>query len=252
MNSELPKFKRVQHAFANHIKSPAHVGCPSDVDDRYMAIYRDLFFNNIMGFLSGGFPVLAEIIGEERWQDIGRKFFSSHYNKTPYFLEISREFLSFLEHEYIPVVDDPIYLLELAHYEWLELYVDVEPENMTVPFDCDGDVLSNVPLLSPVVESFLYQFPVHQISAQNISPEPTLSALIVYRGRVDEVGFAETNPFTLQLLPLLKEGGRTGIEVVNLLLQKNGLEGQKIAYDGGIQTLKKWQNLGIIWGAVTK
>jgi hypothetical protein len=79
-----------------------------------------------------------------------------------------------------------------------------------------------------------------------------LSALIVYRGRVDEVGFAETNPFTLQFLPLLKEGGRTGIEVVNLLLKKNGLEGQKIAYDGGIQTLKKWQNLGIIWGSVTK
>jgi hypothetical protein len=252
MASELPKFKRVQHAFANHIKSPAQVACPSDVDDRHMAIYRDLFFNNIMGFLSGGFPVLAEIIGEERWQAIGRKFFSSHYNKTPYFLEISREFLSFLEHEYTPAADDPIYLLELAHYEWLELYVDVEPENTIVPFDRDGDVLSNVPVISPVVEGFLYQFPVHQISAKNSSPEPKSSALIVYRGRADEVGFVETNPFTLQLLPLLKEGGRTGIEVVNLLLQKNGLQGQKIVYDGGIQTLGKWQALGIIWGAVTE
>jgi hypothetical protein len=255
MTSELEKFKRVQYAFANHIKSPAQVDCPSDVDDRHMAIYRDLFFNNIMGFLSGGFPVLAEIIGKERWQIIGRKFFSSHYNKTPYFLEISREFLSFLEHEYIPAAEDPIYLLELAHYEWLELYVDVEPENMTVPFDSDSDsnsdVLANVPFLSPVVEGCLYQFPVHQISAENSSPEPKPSALIVYRGRADEVGFAETNPFTLQLLPLLKEGGRTGIEVVNLLLQQNGLEGQKVAYNGGIQTLEKWQALGIIWGAVT-
>jgi hypothetical protein len=252
MASELPKFKRVQHAFANHIKSPVQVACPSDVDDRHMAIYRNLFFNNIMGFLSGFFPVLAEIIGEKRWQAIGRKFFSSHYNKTPYFLEISREFLSFLEHEYSPAAEDPIYLLELAHYEWLELYVDVEPENTVAPFDSDGDVLANVPVLSPVVEGFLYQFPVNQISAENSSPEPKLSALIVYRGRADEVGFAETNPFTLQLLPLLKEGGRTGIEVVNLLLQKNGLDGQKVAYDGGIQTLEKWQALGIIWGALAK
>jgi hypothetical protein len=250
MTSELAKFKQVQHAFANHIKSPAQAACPDDVDDRHMAIYRDLFFNNIMGFLSGGFPVLAEIIGEERWQGIGRKFFSSHYNKTPYFLEISREFLSFLEHEYTPAAEDPIYLLELAHYEWLELYVDVEPENITVPFDSDGDVLAKVPVLSPVVEGFLYQFPVHQISAENSSPEPKSSALIVYRGRADEVGFAETNPFTLQLLPLLKEGGRTGVEIVNLLLQQKGLQGQKIAYDGGIQTLEKWQALGIIWGAV--
>jgi hypothetical protein len=45
---------------------------------------------------------------------------------------------------------------------------------------------------------------------------------------------------------------QTGIEVVNLLLQKNGLQGQKIAYDGGIQILEKWQALGIIWGAVTE
>lgn len=249
MSREQPDFIKIQQAFSNHIKDPGSVACPSDVDDRHMAIYRDLFFKNVMGFLSGAFPVLAEIIGEQRWQVIGREFFSQHHNKTPYFLEISREFLSFLEHEYIAKDSDPDYLYELAHYEWLELYVDVEPEGVVTSFENNGDTLLAVPVLSPVVEGFLYQYPVHQISNENSAPQAKPSALIVYRGRNDEVGFVETNPFTLQLLALLKEKGRTGVEALTKLLQQNGLEGHQVAYDGGIQTLKRWQELGIIWGS---
>ena len=251
MSAEIVKFKRIQQAFAGHIKSPAQVACPSDVDDRHMAIYRDLFFKNMMGFLSGGFPVLAEIIGAERWAIIGRQFFSEHQNKTPYFLEIAREFLYFLEHEYNPTAEDPSYLYELAHYEWLELYVDVEPSEAIKAFHDEGDVIAQVPVMSAIVEGFLYQYPVHQISVENPNPEPKESALIVFRRRDDNVGFAESNSFTLQLLVLLKEGGRTGDEVVRLLLSQSGLEGQQAAYDGGVQTLEHWQQLGIIWGAAT-
>jgi len=246
--TELPEFMRVQKEFASHIKSPLEVARPVDVDQRHMAIYRDLFFKNIMGFLSGGFPVLAEIMGEERWEIIGREFFKRHHNKSPYFLEISQEFLAFLEHEYIAKEGDPAYMYELAHYEWLELFVDVEPEDGEIEFDRDGDILSTIPAMSPVVEGFLYQYPVHQISAKNPAPALKQSALIVYRGRSDEVAFAETNPFTLQLLILLKEGIRTGEETLRLLLKQNGLEGKQAAYEGGVQTLVQWEKLGVIWG----
>lgn len=243
---------RVQQAFANHIKSPQQIARPNDVDDRHMAIYRDLFFKNIMSFLSGAFPVLAEIIGEQRWQMIGREFFINHHNKTPYFLEISREFLSFLEHEYTTKEEDPAYLYELAHYEWLELYVDVEQENTDVGTDVEYDknenVLSAIPVMSPVVEGFLYQYPVHQISVENRNPQPKASALIVYRGVKDDVCFVETNSFTLQLLALLKEGSRTGEAVLKQLLDQGGLVGQQAAYDGGVQTLMYWKELGIIRG----
>lgn len=248
MSADIAKFKRIQQAFADHIKSPTQVACPSDVDERHMSVYRDLFFKNIMGFLSGGFPVLAEIIGEERWSIIGREFFSQHHNKTPYFLGIAREFLFFLEHEYNPTAEDPSFLYELAHYEWLELYVDIEPSGAVKECDNDGDILTSMPVMSPVAEGFLYQYPVHQISAENPNPAPQESALIVFRRRDDEVGFAQTNAFTLQLLVLLKEGGRTGDEVVRLLLSQNDLEGHQVAYNGGVQTLEQWQRLGIIWG----
>jgi hypothetical protein len=214
-----------------------------------MAIYRDLFFKNIMGFLSGTFPVLAEILGEERWLEIGRDFFSRHASKSPYFLEISREFLSYLEDEYEPVKSDPDYMYELAHYELLELYVDVEPEGYKVELDQEVDVLSSLPVLSPVAEGFLYNYPVHQISLENSSPEPKQSALIIYRKCDDSVAFIESNPFTLQLFSLLKEQCLSGKELINTLLKQAGIEGNQVAYQGGIDTLKQWYELELIIGS---
>ena len=246
--SQQPDFIKTQQEFAGHIKNPDKNPCPKDVDDRHMKIYRDLFFNNVMGFLSGAFPVLAEIIGERRWTEIGRDFFLRHNNKTPYFLEISREFLGYLEHEYKATEEDPAYLYELAHYEWLELYVDVEPEASSIEVDSKADVLSSIPVLSPVVEGFLYQYPVHQISLENSAPNPKQSALIVYRKRDDSVGFVESNPFTLQLLALLKQQELTAEQLLLGLLQQSGLEGSQAAYQGGIEILKYWQELGIIVG----
>ena len=65
----LPRFQQVQRIFAEHIKHPNLCTKPVGVGDRHMAVYRDLFFKNIMGFISGAFPVLADILGEQRWRD---------------------------------------------------------------------------------------------------------------------------------------------------------------------------------------
>ena len=249
MPETLPKFQVVQQGFADHIKNPVVVQQPADVDDRHMSIYRDLFFKNIMSFLSGTFPVLAEILGEERWLEICRDFFSRHPSKSPYFLEISREFLSYLENEYEPAKSDPSYMFELAHYEWLELYVDVEPEGDSLELDEEVDVLSSKPVLSPISEGFLYNYPVHKISSENSSPEPSQSALIVYRKRDDSVAFVESNTFTLQLFSLLKEQRFSGKELLNTLLKQAGLEGNQVAYQGGVDTLEQWLELELIVGS---
>lgn len=261
-------FQRIQHDFAGHIKDPTNTVKPADVDDRHMTVYRDLFFKNIMSFLDGAFPVLAEIIGTKRWQEIGREFFSCHENTSPYFLEISQEFLKFLEEEFEPQAHDPKYMYELAHYEWLELFVAVEPEarikgKVEAQVDSaselsasEQNVEHSVFILSPVVEGFLYSYPVHQISVEQPEVEEKPTALIVYRGRDEDVHFVETNPFTLQLLALLKEGVEsevqqpTGGEVLQSLLAKMNMNDNQAAYQGGLDTLKQWLSLGIIWQCI--
>lgn len=275
-SSNVPHFQQVQRMFAEHIKHPDHHLKPTDVSDRHMAVYRDLFFKNILGFISGAFPVLADILGEQRWRQLGREFFSQHSNASPLFLDISREFLTFLQHEYQPIHSDPPYIVELAHYEWLELYVDVTTETSPCPvgYHYSDNRIDKVEdaliVLSEVVESSLYRYPVHQVSVDNIQVAEQTTALIVYRDDRDvtknqnnansKVKFAQTNPFTLQLISLLKSDNKQagkqasqtqqtpwrGNELVNRVLENAGLANNETAYRGGIDTLKLWLSMGII------
>ncbi|MFM9709917.1 HvfC/BufC family peptide modification chaperone, partial [Streptomyces galilaeus] len=58
-------------------------------EERRMAIYRDLFFNNIEGFITSGFPVLRTLYSTDDWNTLIRRFFVEHDCASPYFLDIA-------------------------------------------------------------------------------------------------------------------------------------------------------------------
>ena len=121
-------FQKKQYEFAAHIRDPEHNPAPDGVEDRRMAIYRELFFNNLFKLISNTFPVLRKLHRPEHWRGLVREFMVKHQSKTPYFLEIPQEFLAFLENEHEPDPDDFPFLNELAHYEWAELALSVSQE----------------------------------------------------------------------------------------------------------------------------
>ncbi|MEJ2257816.1 MAG: DNA-binding domain-containing protein, partial [Woeseiaceae bacterium] len=49
-------FRKRQYAFAAHIRDPENVPAPDDIEARRMAVYRDLFFNNLFSLLGTFFP----------------------------------------------------------------------------------------------------------------------------------------------------------------------------------------------------
>src|SRR5690606_37613297 len=116
-----------------------------------MNIYRELFFNNIESLLAKNFPVINRLLQGPRWQQLARDFYREHAAHTPMFPEIAREFLQYLQSRQEQQRGDPGYLLELAHYEWVELALDIEDTDLDA-IDCDpaGDLLSQRPLVSPL------------------------------------------------------------------------------------------------------
>ena len=60
-------FKSKQDEFSAYIRDPENNPVPADVKEQRMAMYRELFFNNIEGFLSGNFPVLRAILDDQKW-----------------------------------------------------------------------------------------------------------------------------------------------------------------------------------------
>ena len=113
--ANFPGFFDTQLAFAAHIRHRELNPCPCDVEPRRMQIYADLVFNNIDNFLSNTFPISRSCIGDVRWHELVRAFVHKHDSETPLFLEISEEFLSFIERT--GLADLPEFFLELCHYE---------------------------------------------------------------------------------------------------------------------------------------
>jgi hypothetical protein len=216
------RLRDLQLAFAAHIRDPQNRPAPAGIEDRRMAIYRELFFNNVRDLLGRGFPVLRKILGAERWDEVIRDFLVRHRAHTPLFLELPREFLAYLRDKRQAGAGDPPFMQELAHYEWVELALSVDERRLeSIPADPSGDLLDEVPLVSPLAWALSYRFPVHRL-APDFQPgqpgdDPTL--LVVFRSRDHRIGFLEINRVTARLLELLGDPdaaitGRAALESI--------------------------------------
>lgn len=197
-----------QLAMARYLRDPANEPAPQGIEPRRLKIYQDLIYNNIEGFISSGFPVLRSLYNEPDWHGLVRLFIDQHRCHTPYFLEISQEFLGFLENVHALRPCDPPFLLELAHYEWVELGLDISEE--TLPDEGPSpeqleDILAVVPRLSALAWVLSYRFPVHMIGPAfqpEVAGEPTF--LVVYRNWDDQVKFLGINAAVARLLELIR------------------------------------------------
>lgn len=254
--AERPEFQEKQYAFAAHIRDPQHVPAPDGIEDRRMAIYRELFFNNIRSLLSNMFPVLDKLHDDDKWRRLIRRFMQKHSAQTPYFLELPAEFLGFLQNEYEPEDDDFPFLVELAHYEYIELALSVsEASNDPEGVDPEGDLLSGTPVKSVLAWVYAYFYPVHRISPDFLPTEPADQPvyLAVYRASNDKVGFLELNPAMAGLLNAIEENeaGKTGESLLRELAASISYPDVEAFIEHGRAALEEMRTLEILTGTRT-
>lgn len=244
-------FQQAQYGFAAHLRDPLVKPAPADVEDRRMKIYRDLIYNNIESFLSSGFPILHSILEDGHWHDMVRDFVSHHQSHTPYFLEISQEFLRYLQEEREAHSDDPAFMHELAHYEWVELALDVSTAEFPEMTEQVGDVLSSTLEASPLAWRLSYQYPVHRIGPDYLPEKPPEEPtyLVVYRNRGHEVKFIEVNAVTTRLLQLIEEQQITGRAALLLLAEELQADEPASVISFGEGVLTKLHSLDILISA---
>lgn len=214
-------FRAKQAEFAAYIRDPQHNPAPADVAPERMAMYRELFFNNIDSFLATSFPVLRSLFSEQQWQALAGDFFARHRCHTPYFSEIAEEFLDYLQKG--QAVSDYPFLWELAHYEWVELALAIAKDQPEFAADAEAvDLEYQALAVSPLAWLLAYRFPVQTISAQHtpMSAPEQLTYLVVYRDQFHEVHFMETVALTFRLLQLLEAEPQNAKNLVLQLSQE--------------------------------
>ncbi len=248
----------LQTSFAAHIRDPHNTPAPEGIEDRRMAIYRDLFFNNIRNFLSSNFPVLKTLHTDAAWSTLCRDFYRDYRCHTPLFPELPREFLKYLQdhradregiHQ-----DDPPFMLELAHYEWIELALSLdETELESIEVNADGDLLAGVPVLSPLAWPLSYQYPVHRIRAdfQPSTAPKEATHLLVWRQVDYQVKFMQLNEFSLLLLQQMKEHpAKSGLELLMMVADLTHHPKPEVVIRGGTELLEELKQKQVILGTL--
>lgn len=174
-----------------------------DIPQRAKNVYQQLIWNNFTGFINQCFPICKRITDKAVWQKLQLLFFQQGSLHTPYFSEINRQFVEFLQAN-AQLLDElalPPFFAQLAHYEWIELYVDNLPNQQAVAF---VDELA----LNPTVQALHYDWAVHTIGA--ILPKHTEDTFVlVYRkqvGHTHQVAFMSVNALTYLLITFIAQG----------------------------------------------
>lgn len=227
----------LQRAFAARIRRPGEQPLLEGIDAERMAIYESLFFNNIESFISGAFPVLRTLFETPRWNRLVRGFIAEHRAATPYFLEISQEFLGWLQQGYVAQAGDPPFILELAHYEWVELALDV------------SDATPAHGGWSALAWPLAYRWPVQRLGSdyQPDTPPEQATCLLAWRDPHDKVRFMQLSPFAYRLA-LGLQAGANAEATLRQLADEHGLAADADYFNNAQQLLDDWQRQGI-WRA---
>ena len=208
-----------QACFAARIRDPRQQARPKGVPARRMRVYEELLFNNLEGFLLACFPVTRKLLGARPWHRLAKGFFAEHRCTSPLFRDIPGAFLAWMQTRASEQVPERPYLYELMHYEWLELAVATDPVEVEVDADelgREGDLLDDVPVLNPTTRLASYRYPVHRIRPR-FKPIPADGHdhhYLIYRDCEHQVRFTAVNALSLHLLLSLRDGDRTGREIL--------------------------------------
>ena len=235
-------FQHFQIDFGRHIRDPRQAPRPAGVPARRMAIYNELLFNNLTGFLDACFPITRQLLGERRWRRLHRAFFREARCHTPYFREIPHAFL-----DWLPQDSGPRWIKELAHYEWVELALDVM--NVATPaHDPWGDLMAGMPVLAPALMNLAYAWPVQRIGPDYRPRKPRQTHLLVYRDSEDDVRFVELNPVSARLVDLLLEGRHNGRDACTAIATELGHVDPQAVISHGAGLLEQLRSAGAILG----
>ena len=248
-----PSLRARQLALSRHLRDP-RAAAPEGIRAERLALYGRLLYNNLQSLLAGNFPVIRTTLPDARWHALVRAFYAGHRCRTPLFTEIGREFVRWLEEVPDPVL--PPWLAELAHYEWVELALQISdaampPDARPLDGDSSATLLDAVPVLSPLAWALAYRWPVHRLGPdyQPAQPPDAPTLLLVRRDARGEVRFAGLSPLAFRLLELLAPGNRAGRDCLLALADEAGADDPDALLAEGAALLARMAAEGTICGS---
>lgn len=221
-----------QWALTAHLRDPQHQPAPAGLDQRRLQVYRDLLLNTLQALLAGSFPVLLQVLDENEWAALCRRYVIAHRCASPLFTEVAAEFVAWLQH--VDALPRP-FLAELAHYEWVEQALQgLDAAPLQAPA-ASMDPWSTPLRRSPLAWPLAYRWPVHRLGRDE-QPDvaPVQATFLLARRQPDgTVVFSQLSALAWQLLEQIEASPpRSGAEHLQDVAEQQGLALPDLAPDG--------------------
>lgn len=197
------------------------------------------------------FPV-AKAVLRSRWAPLVRAFVRESRCHSPLFRDVPEQFVAWLM-QAAPAFARrrrlPPWLCELAHYEWVELALEVMPN--TVPagtaLPASAETLARQRFSpNPCALNLAYHWPVHRIGPAWRPRKPSPTFVLVYRDRDDRVRFMTLSAVSSRLLHWAGQEGMTGEQACRSVAEEMGLAATPSFIEEGLMQLRQWMDQGVI------
>lgn len=241
----------IQTRFTRCLRDPIARPIPTDLPAERMQIYQDLVFRNLENLLSGTFPVVKNITEPHSWETLVRGFIRDYRATTPHFPLLPQEFLSYLQNLYQnddSIFDHYPFIWELAHYEWVELDVQIAA-TAELPQITAATQADNALELNATAHILAYEWPVHQIGPELLPsqrPEaPTF--LAAFQNAAADCEFMSLTPLAALLLENIARHGTCSLaDHVAILAQQHDALSPQSLFDDAVQLVDLMRAKGLV------
>ena len=241
----------IQTRFTRFLRNPIARPIPTDLPAKRIQIYQDLVFRNLENLLSGTFPVVKNITEPQSWETLVCGFIRDYRATTPHFPLLPQEFLGYLQdlsQKNDLIFDRYPFIWELAHYEWVELDVQIA-ETPELPQITAATKADNALELNSTAHILAYEWPVHQIGPGFIPTQrpgaPTF--LAAFQNAAADCEFMSLTPLAALLLENIERHRTCSLaDHVALLAQQHDALSQQSLFDDAVNLVDRMRRRGLV------
>lgn len=194
----------------SHGVRQGEISSDSGLNAEKTELYHSLVLGNLQEVVEPCFPILRSIVCQNVWHELLFDFFQTTKLETPIFHQLPYEFVKYLQN-----INSETYpfMAELAHYEWVELELELAESVQSACNINEKEVLNTPWQLASCARLLAYDYNVHDIGEhyQPVEKVPTYLAVYQHSGKVN---FMILNQPCFQLLECILEEAQPPIAVI--------------------------------------
>ncbi|MFN3196294.1 MAG: DUF2063 domain-containing protein [Chlorobiota bacterium] len=198
--------KELQSKLAEFCKTGEMIELKGAKHDR-LHHYRRLTYNILKDSLSTAYPIAKKTLSENEWKEMIDSYYKEHKMQSPQVWKMPEEFYYYCVNKDYQTKFERPYLNELLFFEWVEIDLHTQEDELIPKFREEGDMLEDRIVMTPEHHLLSFEYPIHKMRGNELLDNKGNYFVLMFR-KTDTGGvkFINISSFFALLLQNLIDG----------------------------------------------